>query len=224
MCCGICLQTYKSEASLKKMQLDETAKFWKVLWTHVNMICVSKCLTCLFYFYKLYYEIRRLWLLKNVKSVYSFKTDNCLVLLSFQTPGWGRLGFQPDNEYKLVREVDGHNASGEACVTIRRTGLLGTDKPPSGAGGRATLSVLPLPETPQSLAVILSPARPSDGEAGVPHSPGERMVQNLLDLIVVSTRLQYSVLWEPGLVQLELNCPSGAKRDGICQISIYEHG
>ena len=98
MCCGICLQTYKSEASLKKMQLDETAKFWKVLWTHVNMICVSKCLTCLFYFYKLYYEIRRLWLLKNVKSVYSFKTDNCLELLSFQAWGLGRLRFLPASE------------------------------------------------------------------------------------------------------------------------------
>lgn len=57
----------------------------------------------------------------------------------------------------------------------------------------------------------------------LPNLSRGRMVQNVFNLIVVSALLQYSALWESGLEQLELNCPSGAKRDGICQISIYEH-
>lgn len=47
-------------------------------------MCAGNCSTCLFInFYKLYYEIRHLWLLKSVKSMHCFKTDNCRELLSF---------------------------------------------------------------------------------------------------------------------------------------------
>lgn len=165
MCCGICLQTYESEASLKKMQLDETAKFWKVLWTHVNMICVSKCLTCLFYFYKLYYEIRRLWLLKNVKSVYSFKTDNCLVLLSFQAPGLGKAGF-PAWQW-MVACLRSWFAScrwqGRGIPWgLHKVGLLDTDHLPCGEGGKSTSLFISSSWGCQHDVMISFPALPCD--------------------------------------------------------------
>lgn len=84
MCLWVCRQTHDNEQALKMMQLGETTKFLESSLNtckHDVLRQMFNLLFFFFYFHKLYYEIWCLWLLRNVKSMYSFQTDNCRELL-----------------------------------------------------------------------------------------------------------------------------------------------